>query len=186
MALLNKDNIKNLSRSAHLLHITNKKLKVKKTKKFIKLSKVIKHEDIKLKTRISPKAASVYINNKLYGYGNINEIKLKSNTKYNIKVKSNGCYDYDNSIFLKDENAKPLTIRLKWKSAKLKIINSQDGDIFIDNKYKGNNKEYNYEIKPDPLSNGKKSLNLKVIKNSKIIFKKDLIIKAGQTTIKKI
>ena len=183
-------NAKTLTKSISLVHTMKSKSKIKKSNKFKKIKRVkknkIKHKDINLKARISPKAASVYINNKLYGYGNINEIKLKSNTKYDIKVKSSGCHDYNKTIFYKDEKTEPLTIRLKWKSAKLKIINSQNGDIFIDNKYKGNNKEYNYQVKPDPLSNGKKSLNLKVIKNSKIIFKKDLIIKAGQVFVKKI
>jgi len=162
--------------------------KYKKKKKFVRkiIHKKVPAKNIKIETRISPKAASVYIDDKLYGYGNINKIELKSQQKYKLEIKSNGCHSYKTTLFYKDDEIKPLAIRLKWKAAKLKVLNPLGGDIFINNNYKGNYSEYNYEIKPSPLSNGSKKLNLKIIKNSKIIFKKDVLLKAGQTLIKKI
>ncbi len=175
--------------STNIRHKTKEKNNHKnallKGRKKRKVYKKIKKEDIEIATRISPKAATIYLDNKLYGYGNINKIKIKTNQKYKLKVISNGCYKHEQTLFYKDKKVKPLTIRLKWKSAKLKVINTQLGDIFINNNYKGNYKEYNYEIKPNPLSNGNEKLNLKIIKDGKIIFIKDIILKAGQTIVKK-
>ena len=153
--------------------------------KKIKKKKKITSIPIEIPIRISPKAATIYINDKLYGYGSLNKIKLKTNQKYKLKISSIGCYKHTQTLFYKNKKVKPLTIRLKWKSAKLKVINTKAGDIFINNNYKGSYKEYNYEIKPNPLSNGNERLNLKIIKNGKIIFIKDITLKAGQTVIKK-
>lgn len=150
-------------------------------KNIIKTSKLFA-----LPIKITPKAASVYLNGEFYGYGNIQFIKIKTNQKNTLKITSKGCIDYETDLLYKDPTAIPLTIRLKWDSAKLLIYNNAEGDVFLNNKYKTNGKYYEYIEKLEPTSDGKVTINLKVVKKNNIVFQEDIILRAGDNTAKYI
>lgn len=150
-------------------------------KNIIKISKIFA-----LPIKITPKAASVYLNGEFYGYGNIQFVKIKTNQKNKLKITSKGCIDYEEELFYADPTAIPLTIRLKWDSAKLLIYNNAEGDVFLNNKYKTNGKYYEYVEKLQPTSDGKVTINLKVVKKDNIVFQEDIVLRAGDNIEKYI
>ncbi len=145
-----------------------------------KISKKIK---FRLPIKITPKAASIKIDDKFYSYGNAQFITLNTNQKYRLKIESQGCLPFEQELFYQKPASIPLVIRLNWEIASIEIINSQKGDIFINNKYKSSNENYIYRERPSSLSEGKVNINLKIIKDSKLLLEKVITIKAGEKEI---
>ncbi len=174
IAIVNKE-LLNILKKVELKPI-EKKVKIKYRKLQLPFNKPI---------RVIPKAASLYLNGKHYGYGNIKKLRLKTNKRYLLEIKSAGCEKEKIKLFFRKEDETPIVVRLKWKNAKLNIKNPSKYDIYIGNKYYGNFKTIEYFKRPDITSNGKTSVILKSKnKTGKIIFEEKITLIAGKISSK--
>ncbi|MBN2695675.1 protein kinase [bacterium] len=147
------------------------------------ISKSPKKIKFGLPIKITPKAASIKLNDKFYSYANAQFITINSNQKYKLTIESKGCVPFEQEIFYLKPVSIPLIIRLNWEIASIEVINSQKGDIFINNKYKSSNEKYIYRERPSSISNGKIESNIKIVKDKKLLLEKTVSVNAGEKEI---
>jgi hypothetical protein len=162
-----------------------KKIELKPIEKKVKIKYRRVQSPFNKPIRVIPKAASLYLNGKHYGYGNIKKLILKTNKRYLLEIKSAGCENEKIRLFFRKEDKTPIVVRLKWKNAKLNIKNPSKYDIYIGNKYYGDFETIEYFKRPNITSNGKTSIILKSKnKTGKIIFEEKIILVAGKISSK--